>query len=146
MNGVYYSTEGFPYRVISSYGRYGKTLLLHAYKQGFMRSWEERFGLACVSFAYHGIGYIDANSISEFHMMRKSQAFRIWYGILSRLGKGAYKDVGIANEWRLFSNFQKFHEKWYHSGFVIDKDLLSGGKKLYSETMYLYAFSLKLYN
>lgn len=80
-----------------------------------------------------GIGLIDCDNLEDFKEIKKSIAYRIWYGILSRIGKGNYKEVKISREWRRFSNFKKFHDENYRDGFVIDKDLRSSRyEKIYS--------------
>lgn len=79
-------------------------------------------------------GYINFTTIEEFNTMIHSYAYAIWRGILARIGTGCYTDVSISKDWECFNNFYKFHLKWYRDGYVIDKDLLSTGKKkVYSE-------------
>lgn len=126
------STEGFPFIPVARYGGKGKNSrsILLAFKQGYMTSVPT--GSKKVEFLVKGRGLIDTHSVAEYQNSIQSHAYRIWYGILSRIGKGDYKDVGISNDWRIFSNFKRFHDKWYRKGYVIDKDLLSGETKVYS--------------
>ena len=79
------------------------------------------------------VGFIDCNKVSEFREIKKSVAFKVWHGILLRIGKGNYENVQLSPEWHYFSFFKKFHDANYHDGVVIDKDLRSGRYgKMYS--------------
>lgn len=79
-------------------------------------------------------GLISCKSKEELLEIRKSKAYNIWVGILSRVGKNKYKDVTISSNWCVFNNFKVFFDKYYKDGFVIDKDLLAvSGNKCYSE-------------
>lgn len=77
-------------------------------------------------------GYFIFDNVEEFKKATKTQAYHCWIGIFGRIGKGNYKEVTIHKDWLCFNNFLKFYNQWYRDGFVLDKDLLSNGKKIYS--------------
>lgn len=78
-------------------------------------------------------GLVSCENKEELMEIRKSKAYGLWIGILSRVGRGKYKDVTISSSWCIFNVFKVFFDKYYKEGFVIDKDLLSEpGKKCYS--------------
>lgn len=65
-----------------------------------------------------------------------------WIGILDRCYSTVnpnraqtYKDCEVSEEWKTFSNFKAWcenPENGYRKGYHIDKDLLSGGSRIYS--------------
>lgn len=66
-------------------------------------------------------------------------AYNKWNNILQRCFSGSwkenkptYKDCTICEEWKTFSNFLKWFDENYKEGYVIDKDILIKGNKLYS--------------
>lgn len=129
-NKVYYSVEGFPFKIAEMTSKL--TCIVFAFRQGFMKGIRID-KINSVSFLINGKGYFDVTTVEEYYNKRGSKAFQIWLGILSRVGKShKYKDVTISKEWLLFSCFEAFHTKWYREGYAIDKDLLSGTRKIYS--------------
>jgi hypothetical protein len=126
---TFQSKDGYAVRIV---GETNNVYYLYCKEEGAMMSApksrvNETYLRVC------NIGYIDCNNVSEFKEIKKSVAYKIWHGILLRIGKRNYKDVKLSPEWHYFSFFKKFHEANYHEGFVIDKDLLSGRYgKIYS--------------
>ena len=65
--------------------------------------------------------------------------YKRWCAILNRCYnkkyislKPTYKDCEICEEWKIFSVFQKWCEENYVNGYVLDKDILFKGNKMYS--------------
>lgn len=46
--------------------------------------------------------------------------------------KPTYSDCFVCDEWLLFSNFKKWFDEHYIDGYVLDKDILIKGNKVYS--------------
>lgn len=70
----------------------------------------------------------------------KIMSYIKWTDMISRCYNKHNKDyktygargITVCEEWKLFSNFAKWFGMNYISGFVLDKDLLSTGSKIYS--------------
>lgn len=68
-----------------------------------------------------------------------NKAYKAWRNMLQRCynkkyqeSHPTYKDCKVCNEWLLFSNFLSWFKDKYVDGYVIDKDLLVCGNKIYS--------------
>lgn len=88
----------------------------------------------------HGAGINDGvatHIVNGKKVMFKS--YQCWASILNRcygdkflVNNPAYIGCSIAKEWRLYSNFKRFHDDNYVEGFELDKDLLVKGNRVYS--------------
>lgn len=81
-----------------------------------------------------GIGVTDI-STTDINGYRLN-SYTIWKGILRRCYTNtfpSYNGCIIAEDWKLFSNFKIWFDKYYIEGYELDKDLLSGNTKIYSE-------------
>lgn len=78
-------------------------------------------------------GYIKCKSPHEYGQLIKTSAYSCWTNMLNRVGKGKYERVEIHEDWLNFLTFKRFYDTWHRDGFVLDKDLLSKGTKIYSE-------------
>lgn len=65
--------------------------------------------------------------------------YKIWSKMIERcysdgyhLRQPTYKNVIVCDEWKYFSNFEKWAKANYKDGYVLDKDLLSVDTKIYS--------------
>ena len=84
----------------------------------------------------HGINdYDGAMSISG----RDIPSYTHWHSMLGRCYDPkcqakypTYIGCTVCQEWLLFSNFKKFYDENYKEGFVLDKDILKIGNKVYS--------------
>lgn len=127
--GTFRSKDGYIVHVV---GETHNCYYLYCKEEGAMMS-APKHSVSETYLRVCNIGFIDCNKVSEFREIKQSVAYKIWHGILLRLGRGNYKDVKLSLEWHYFSFFKKFHDAKYHEGFVIDKDLLSGRYgKMYS--------------
>jgi len=77
---------------------------------------------------YDGVGN---TSLNKF--------YGIWKEMLRRCYSSKYLEkfpsyVGttVCEEWKLFSNFEKWAEEHYKDGYHLDKDIISGDLKIYS--------------
>ena len=62
------------------------------------------------------------------------EAYKTWYNMLYRCkhSKG-YEDVVVCKEWNNFSSFREWYNMQYkESGWHLDKDVLSNGRRIYS--------------
>lgn len=68
--------------------------------------------------------------------------YRLWHGMIRRCYDNKYKnhktsycDCSVCEEWKYFSNFNKWfdkHKEEYKEGYQLDKDILVKGNKVYS--------------
>ena len=79
-------------------------------------------------------------------------AYRLWYSILVRLkNKSSYKNVRISEDWKNYSNFEKWYDINYPTHLEIegrplqiDKDIMcicEGVEKIYSEDTCLFIYN-----
>lgn len=85
----------------------------------------------------YGIGINDMNRVSTDG--EHDYYYKIWARMLERcyssdyhIKKPSYKGCYVCNEWLTLSNFKKWCDENYIEGYVIDKDILVRGNKLYS--------------
>lgn len=96
----------------------------------------------------YGVGINDApfpvtkkiNGLTKGH-----RSYNTWRGIVSRCFNAdtkakfpTYAECTIADEWLYFSNFHKWWRANFREGWVVDKDLLFPGNKVYSPDRCLY--------
>lgn len=69
----------------------------------------------------------------------KLVSYARWSNMLKRcydndyhIKKPTYKECTVCEEWKLFSNFKKWFDENYVEGYVLDKDILVKGNKVYS--------------
>lgn len=85
-----------------------------------------------------GVGIVDV--LTPLHKNRRPiPAYRTWTAMIGRCyspnvkaSAPWYKECTCAEEWLIFSNFQKWYEAAYKEGYELDKDLLEQGNKHYS--------------
>lgn len=70
---------------------------------------------------------------------KHTKSYKCWRGILGRCYDDSirhkfptYKDVTVCEEWHNFQNFAQWFEENYIEDFVLDKDILYKGNKIYS--------------
>lgn len=71
---------------------------------------------------------------------RKTKSYSAWQGVMQRCFDNkwrsrypTYSNCTVSDEWLYFSNFKKWFDIFYVDGYVIDKDLIFPGNKLYSK-------------
>lgn len=101
-------------------------------------------GCGCSLCAYEekSKAYSDKSKIEGIHKdLNKGEynkiAYKHWRLMIDRCMsktkiKKPYLDCKVCNDWMIFSNFNKWFEENYIDGFVLDKDILSKGEKIYS--------------
>jgi hypothetical protein len=87
-------------------------------------------GSECPECAYSKTKNLVAGiGINDCDFSAKSKCYRTWKSILERTShdkcSSAYENVSVCEEWKHYSNFKKWYERFHVSGFAIDKDLLS---------------------
>lgn len=91
---------------------------------------------------FYGVGYLGYGEFSGYEKGNKmTKAYQLWAGMLERCyspnqerDNPTYKNCKVDDKWHNFQNFAR----WYYSQPIIenahlDKDILSGNQKLYSE-------------
>lgn len=79
----------------------------------------------------YNIGIIDLPNASEY------PSWRTWLGMLKRVTTNiSYVNVSVCEEWKTFSNFNKWFDKHWRKGWDLDKDLK--GHLLYSPDTCVY--------
>lgn len=70
---------------------------------------------------------------------RHIYSYSLWRGIIRRgydnnvkVRQPTYQDCSVCDEWRYFSNFKRWFDENYVEGYVLDKDILVKGNKIYS--------------
>lgn len=86
----------------------------------------------------HNVGLYDV----DFSMLKDGfiyNAYKQWSAMLGRCysdyvhsNQKTYKSCKTCNEWHRFSNFFKWYKLNYVDGYMLDKDILFKGNKLYS--------------
>lgn len=81
--------------------------------------------------------FICGSGVNDLNSARNERSYNIWIHLMKRCcgerRPKAYKDCKICDEWKLYSNFKKFYDKYCkNDSFHLDKDILVQGNKLYS--------------
>lgn len=73
-------------------------------------------------------------------MSCSNDSYTVWHSMLRRCyssvyqkGKPTYLDCKVSDDWLLHSNFNSWFKDNYIKGWQLDKDLLSGESKVYSQ-------------
>lgn len=114
-----------------------------------INGWEKEVSvhhLKCgnIKYPYHpnlfGVGYIGDGEYKTKYNKKPSKAYQILHDMITRcysrkyqIKKPSYKTCTVSKEWHNFQNFAKWFDSNYMEGFVLDKDLLSSCKKIYSK-------------
>lgn len=84
-----------------------------------------------------GVGYIGCFRNNE--RTSKDRAYIVWRNMLMRcydektyIKHPTYKGCTVCEEWHNYSNFKQWFDENYIEGYVIDKDILFKGNKVYS--------------
>lgn len=89
----------------------------------------------------YGVGYIGEGEYTTKECGKKTSAYAAWHGVMQRCydpkmqaKSPTYKGCAVADEWHNFQVFAEwfYSQKYYKSGFEVDKDLLVEGNKIYS--------------
>ena len=91
----------------------------------------------------YGVGYIGEGKYKITINNKKTDAYKVWYGMLQRCydpymlnKRPTYIDCYICEEWHNFQNFAKWFYKHYYEcngeKMHLDKDILFKGNKIYS--------------
>lgn len=87
---------------------------------------------------YLGLGEIPASVIDSNGKTVQSREYSYWVRMLSRVyksGQKAYEDVTVCNEWHSFQTFANWCRSkvgFLNEDFVLDKDVLVSGNKVYA--------------
>lgn len=84
-----------------------------------------------------GVGECDFSPVKNDGIEIKS--YEAWKNMLRRCYEKAWKDKrpsysgsSVSDEWLKFSTFKRFYDENFVDGYVLDKDLLKYGNKMYS--------------
>lgn len=88
---------------------------------------------------FFGVGILGKGKYTSRIGGVKTKEYELWRSMLHRCYEEirrkrnlSYKDCSVAEVWHNFQNFAKWHEENYIKGFVLDKDILFKGNKIYS--------------
>ena len=83
-----------------------------------------------------GVGYM---GYGDYDSINSPKAYRTWSNILNRcynkstqIKQPTYVGIVICEEWKCFQNFAKWFEINFSENYVLDKDILIKGNKVYS--------------
>lgn len=86
----------------------------------------------------YGFGINDYNKSVKVKN-RHIYSYSLWRGIIRRgydnnvkVRQPTYQDCSVCDEWKYFSNFKHWFDENYVEGYVLDKDILVKGNKVYS--------------
>ena len=92
----------------------------------------------------HGVGVNDADYMVSYKVDGKKLIcpyYKRWHSMLTRCYSSkyhdrqpTYKDCSVSDSWLVFSNFRLWMEKQDFTGKALDKDVLTQGNKIYSES------------
>jgi hypothetical protein len=85
----------------------------------------------------YGIGYIGEGNYKITINKQRTNISNTWKNMLQRCYKGlkthpSYIGVTVCDEWHNFQNFAEWFQQNHIKGFVLDKDILIKGNKIYS--------------
>lgn len=82
---------------------------------------------------------INDSSSPIIHGKEKELAYKTWTSMIRRCysdkyhkHKPSYIGCSVCEEWRYYSNFEKWFDKHFRKGYVLDKDILVQGNRIYS--------------
>lgn len=88
----------------------------------------------------YNIGYLGVGNYESTINGIPTRAYKAWSKMMTRSYDKSYQKKGITYinckvdlKWHNFQNFAKWFESNYINGYVLDKDILIKGNKLYSE-------------
>jgi hypothetical protein len=123
------------------HGEFWQTPSGHLQGRGCKDCWSERFSKATkgkpkvsTRKMLFGVAYVDVD-----YAVCKTNAYVVWCDMLRRCysekyhkKKPTYKGCSVCEEWLLFSNFKRWFDENHIDGYVLDKDILVKGNKVYS--------------
>lgn len=95
--------------------------------------------------SFYGVGFIGEGKYSSSENNKITKAIVSWSDMLKRCYSEAflreyptYLGCKVEESWHNFQNFAKWHVENFITGWQLDKDLLSGEEKIYSENTCCY--------
>jgi len=96
-----------------------------------------------IKYPYHpsiySKGYIGEGEAVIWANGKNTKVYDVWHDMIKRvydpkvhIKQPAYKGVKLCEEWHNFNTFALWFKDNYIDGYALDKDLLSGGSKIYS--------------
>ena len=89
-----------------------------------------------MSNTYYGFG---VNDMKMYHNGKMDKWFDVWHDMLKRcyshkfqINNPTYIGCTVCDEWLIASNFKKFYDENYVTGYELDKDLWIFNNKIYS--------------
>lgn len=86
----------------------------------------------------YGVGFI---GVGEYSSKTHPKIYQTWNRMLERCYdlkyqeiKSSYTGCSVTEEWHNYQNFAEWFEKNYVEGFVLDKDILVKGNRVYSHS------------
>lgn len=102
-------------------------------KQGCRKCYDDRRKSLVLGFG------INDSKHPVMHRSKKEVAYKTWTSMIRRCYsdkyhklKPTYIGCSVCEEWRYFSNFERWFKENYKDGYVLDKDILVQGNRVYS--------------
>jgi len=135
-----------------SLGGYKCTVIDGSYRKGYctikIKHWTSEVQYShvkrgVVKYPYHpviaGVGYVGVGDYPVKREGKHTKAYTAWRLMLLRCYDPVtiatcptYADVEVCSEWRNYQNYAAWYTGNYVEGWQVDKDLLSGQRKVYS--------------
>lgn len=84
----------------------------------------------------YGFGIYDGTFVGKNN---ENRIYQVWVGMIKRCystrhqsTNPSYIGTTVSDDWKLYSNFERWYNENYIEGFFLDKDIIGGSKKLYS--------------
>ncbi|AFC21631.1 HNH endonuclease [Cronobacter phage vB_CsaM_GAP32] len=81
----------------------------------------------------YGFGIYDGTFVGKNN---ENLIYQIWVGMIKRcystrhqIANPSYIGTTVSDDWKLYSNFEKWYNENYIDGFYLDKDIIGGSKK-----------------
>lgn len=102
-------------------------------KQGCQRCYDDRRRTLVLGFG------INDSTHPIIQDGKRNLAYKTWTSMIRRCysekyhkAKPTYRGCEVCEEWKYFSNFEKWFEQYYREGCALDKDIIVQGNKIYS--------------
>ena len=94
-------------------------------------------GKGCLKCSMYSL--VSGVGINDIEINTKDKCYKVWHSMMNRCYSKkyhskfpTYQNCSVCNEWTYLSNFKRWFDENYVDGYVLDKDILVKGNKVYS--------------
>jgi len=94
-------------------------------------------GNGCLKCSMYSL--VSGVGINDIEINTKDKCYKVWHSMMNRCYSKkyhskfpTYQNCSVCNEWTYLSNFKRWFDENYVDGYVLDKDILVKGNKVYS--------------